>query len=680
MKRILTTTTAFAVALSAMQPLPAFAEQDNCMPGLPCDASDAAKQKAQQEAERKAQEEAERAAAQAAQQEQEAARAADEAAAADRARQQAEADQQAAEQAAREQAEAAAQAEAEAAAQAQAEADARAQAEAEQRAADEAAAAEAARQQQAEADAAAAAAEAEAQQKAAEADQAADDAAKAAESAAQEAAEAPAPDATPEAADPDVADGQADQPVILPAPTEDAATAAPDGEAAPETDPAAEAAEAAPEAEAADPADPAEPAQTARDGGVLSPFPTAPAEPTQEQVKTLDSILQQPAVVDGAEAPAEAPPAAAAAEAAPPTDGKPLDAAPSPDAVVTTETLTEENTRTSDKDFTLRPDGMTPAPQTGSGTETADRPRARKDDDGMSDLAKVGLVALGALAVGALLSDGREVVQNSGDRVVLRDDDGRYYVYKDDDAVMRRPGSTVRTEQYGDGSTRTIVERRDGTQVVTIRDASGRVLRRTSFDQRGREVVLFDDMVIERPIVVSDLPRPRAERMTLSASDQDAALRARLLAEQTRAELGRGFSLRQIRDIPQVRDLAAMVDVDNITFETGSAAIRPAQAETLASLGRFIKQLLEDNPGEVFLIEGHTDAVGSDYSNLALSDRRAESVALALTEYFDVPPENLIVQGYGKSDLRIDTPSAEPLNRRVAVRVITPLLQTAAAD
>ena len=61
--------------------------------------------------------------------------------------------------------------------------------------------------------------------------------------------------------------------------------------------------------------------------------------------------------------------------------------------------------------------------------------------------------------------------------------------------------------------------------------------------------------------------------------------------------------------------------------------------------------------------------------NLALSDRRAESVALALTEYFDIPPENMVVQGYGESELLIDTQKDERANRRVVVRVITPLMK-----
>jgi len=86
-------------------------------------------------------------------------------------------------------------------------------------------------------------------------------------------------------------------------------------------------------------------------------------------------------------------------------------------------------------------------------------------------------------------------------------------------------------------------------------------------------------------------------------------------------------------------------------------------------------QMIRRNPDEMFLIEGHTDAVGSGAYNLALSDRRAESVALALTEYFDVPPENMVVQGYGETELRVPTAGDEPRNRRAVVRMISPLMQ-----
>ena len=110
-------------------------------------------------------------------------------------------------------------------------------------------------------------------------------------------------------------------------------------------------------------------------------------------------------------------------------------------------------------------------------------------------------------------------------------------------------------------------------------------------------------------------------------------------------------------------------DCDNL-----ERALRPEQAATLVDLGLTIEDRLAANPRGVFLIGGHTDAVGAATFNLALSDRRAETVALALTEYFDVPPENMVVQGYGESDLAVRTLTAERANRRVAVRRITQLL------
>ena len=386
--------------------------------------------------------------------------------------------------------------------------------------------------------------------------------------------------------------------------------------------------------------------------------------PTETAVDGLTAALQEPVVTEGTTELA-APLAEAAARVAPLPEGTlPSQVAAPTVSVVVNQTVTEADARSSSEEFTAAPVTVSDGKKSG-----------------LSNLEKVGLVALGALVVGAVINennkkDRQEVVSNTGDRVVVQRPDGSYQIYKDDDAILRRPGSDVRTETYRDGSTRTIVEKGDGTQIVTVRDASGRVLRRATYDDRGRELVLFDDLQPERAIIVSDLPRPRADRVTISTNDENAALKARLAARQAE-EVGRSFSLRQIREISQVRDLAATINVDSITFDSGSSAIKASEAEKLADLGALITDLIKENPGEVFLIEGHTDAVGSGASNLALSDRRAESVALALTEYFDVPPENVVVQGYGEKELRIDTQGDERRNRRVAVRIITPLMNVA---
>ena len=87
-----------------------------------------------------------------------------------------------------------------------------------------------------------------------------------------------------------------------------------------------------------------------------------------------------------------------------------------------------------------------------------------------------------------------------------------------------------------------------------------------------------------------------------------------------------------------------------------------------------LNRAIQANPREVFLIEGHTDAVGNEVDNLSLSDRRAESAAALLTQQFNVPAENLTSQGYGEQYLKEQTDGPSRINRRVTVRRITPLL------
>ncbi|MHA1165781.1 MAG: OmpA family protein, partial [Alphaproteobacteria bacterium] len=118
------------------------------------------------------------------------------------------------------------------------------------------------------------------------------------------------------------------------------------------------------------------------------------------------------------------------------------------------------------------------------------------------------------------------------------------------------------------------------------------------------------------------------------------------------------------------------VDLTNITFATNSAYIEERQIEAPAELASIMNDMIARNPAEMFMIAGHTDLVGSEIYNLALSDRRAEAIAIALTNYFGVPPENLVTQGYGEQFPVIPTTEAERQNRRVSVRRITPLLRT----
>ncbi|WP_245729535.1 OmpA family protein [Salinihabitans flavidus] len=352
-------------------------------------------------------------------------------------------------------------------------------------------------------------------------------------------------------------------------------------------------------------------------------------------------------------------------------EGEPLaattDAETDAEAEVTTRTVTEESSRSSDEEFETQ---LTTGAEATAGTQAQS-----DDDDGLSTLGKAAALGLGALALNEILGANDEVVTSSRDRVVVRQN-GELRVLKNDDVHLQRPGNEVQTSTYKDGSTRTVITRADGSKVITVRAADGRVLRRVRERPDGTRVVIFDDTQQEyEPVNVRELPRPDERGVTYSRNDS-AALESALRAELA-ADVDRRFSLRQVRNIRSVRKLMPPVTLDAVHFQTDSSVIRPREAEDLADLGRQMVDVINQNPDEVFLVEGHTDTVGNASYNLALSDRRAESVALALIEYFDVPPENLVIQGYGESDLAVAVRGPERANRRATVRRITPLLRRA---
>lgn len=379
------------------------------------------------------------------------------------------------------------------------------------------------------------------------------------------------------------------------------------------------------------------------------------------ELAEIDSQAQADALADALDGDGNAA-SAAAASASDPSTGE-------AEPEVIEEVVTEETARSSDEEFETAVGDAAPAPQQNAA--------APEDDSGLSTRERNVLLGLGALAIGTLLNNGSKVVANSGDRAIV-EQNGQYRVLKDDDALLRQPGSNVTTYRFADGSTRTVVVRENGVEVETIRSAEGRVLRRTKLLPDGRSVVLFDDTQKAERVVVNELPQVQEDRSAVSSSRAVSAEDlAAALAAQDAKSVERRFSLAQIRNIDAVRRLTPVINVDLVNFDTGSSVIRPQEAEELAALGNALRELIDRNPAEVFLIEGHTDAVGAATFNLALSDRRAETVALALTEYFDVPPENMVVQGYGESDLAVRTLTAERANRRVAVRRITQLLSGA---
>ena len=280
---------------------------------------------------------------------------------------------------------------------------------------------------------------------------------------------------------------------------------------------------------------------------------------------------------------------------------------------------------------------------------------------------------------------GRTVIFEPG-RIIVRDPSGQAFVRHNAVERFRYGARDIRTEQVG-RETRTVVIRPDGSEIITVTGPDGLLLRRIRRDQYGREVIIIDNTYRD-PVAVGgfyvDLPPPiiriPQNRYIVEADEASPDVIYETMTAPPVERVQRRYSLDEIRYSPSVRQLMPSIDLNTINFETGSWEIPQDQAAKLQAIADGLNQAISNNPREVFLIEGHTDAVGNDTDNLSLSDRRAESAANLLTQQFGVPSENLTSQGYGEQYLKEQTSGPSRINRRVTVRRITPLLNGGTAS
>jgi outer membrane protein OmpA-like peptidoglycan-associated protein len=272
----------------------------------------------------------------------------------------------------------------------------------------------------------------------------------------------------------------------------------------------------------------------------------------------------------------------------------------------------------------------------------------------------------------------RVLIQEPG-RVIIREN-GRTIIRHNETDRFRWQARNAHVERHG-ADTVTVFERADGSRIYTVTDETGRLLRRYRRGPDGREIIIIDNrysgppavggyfVVLPPPII--RIPRERyiVDAQYARPDDIYYALWAAPVDH-----IDRRYTLDEIRYSPTLRERMPRIDLDTVTFDSGSWEVTPDQVERLAVIADGINRAIAANPSEVFLVEGHTDAVGSDVDNLSLSDRRAESVALVLSQQFGVPAENLTTQGYGEQYQKIPTEGPERANRRVTVRRITPLL------
>lgn len=492
-------------------------------------------------------------------------------------------------------------------------------------------------------------------------------------------------------------DGQAaPQDIGNPAAPGAAVEVAPAGETteAPQQEPAASEAKAEPEpAETPNSQQPVQPVEQSAPATEPAPAedkaaaPGTPSEQPEQKPKRRKAAETQPGTTDqpapeiraGEEQPAEPAmtveearkelevPATVSQEAEQP---KPLAAAP----------IEEQVKRARQEPTAVVPDQLTDEQRRQlAEAEAKRREEARRERGRLLGAAAVG-VAVGALV--PLL--GGRIAADEGDRIVV-EQDGYYHVRKDESALLRDRDVDIRYERMRGGYTREIVTRGDGVQIVSVRDPGGELVRRIRIERDGTRMVLFDSFEDGGAFRRRPLPDIPSYRIDIPRDDYIVSARRadrRLFRETFEADpvyaAPRRYSLSEIREFERVRSLVRRVDLDTVTFDTGSAYVSASQVRLLGDIAGGMLDVIDERPESVFLVEGHTDAVGGDIMNLVLSDRRAESVARILVEAYGIPPENLVMQGYGEKFLKVDTQAAERANRRVTIRNITPILEATA--
>lgn len=138
---------------------------------------------------------------------------------------------------------------------------------------------------------------------------------------------------------------------------------------------------------------------------------------------------------------------------------------------------------------------------------------------------------------------------------------------------------------------------------------------------------------------------------------QEQEMRAAVAREQ---ELGRA-------EVERVRDDLLKITLQNeVLFDFGKAEIKPAFAPTLDKLAA----VLVKYDRSFATVIGHTDSIGSEAYNQALSERRAQAVVDALASR-GVSPGRMSAAGRGESEPRADnaTEAGRQLNRRVEILV-----------
>jgi outer membrane protein OmpA-like peptidoglycan-associated protein len=183
-----------------------------------------------------------------------------------------------------------------------------------------------------------------------------------------------------------------------------------------------------------------------------------------------------------------------------------------------------------------------------------------------------------------------------------------------------------------------------------------------------------------RTAAIAEAERKRGEAEAQSEQLRQQIVEERTKSAQTEAELLQAKQEIERRDSASRAKVAAMqqalselastrtsergfiVTLPGLFFDSGKSVLKTGARNTLTK----IADALRINEETTIAVEGHTDSVGSEASNQALSEKRAAAVRDYLVSH-GVPADRITMTGLGEGApvATNDTPAGRQQNRRV---------------
>jgi len=183
---------------------------------------------------------------------------------------------------------------------------------------------------------------------------------------------------------------------------------------------------------------------------------------------------------------------------------------------------------------------------------------------------------------------------------------------------------------------------------------------------RERDRVQLEARTAEADRAKRDAAQAQAQVATAQAQAADAQAQARDAQAQAAQLAERSARLEAIlvELHAQKTERGMVVTIGDVLFDTDRAELNANGVATVRKLAEVMAQ----NPDRSVLVEGFTDSTGTSAHNKDLSERRAASVAQALTG-LGVPRERVATRGYGEGYpvASNDSASTRQLNRRVEI-------------